>query len=47
MKNPGKFTCPQAAYGLIFQDHMRVSASVFTVQIAASDPLKRVTGRIF
>ncbi len=39
-KNPSKFTCPQAACGLIFQDHIRVPISVFTVQIAASEPRK-------
>jgi hypothetical protein len=32
---------------MIFQDHRRVPVNIFKVKIAASDHLKRVSGRIF
>jgi hypothetical protein len=37
----------QAASGMILQKHRRVSASIFSVNIAALGSLKRATGRIF
>jgi hypothetical protein len=36
-----------AASGMIFQDHRGVLLGVLLVKISASEPLKRVTVRIF
>jgi hypothetical protein len=38
---------PQAASGMILQNHRRLPVSIFIVKIAALGSLKRVTGRIF
>jgi hypothetical protein len=35
-----------AAFGIILQNHRRLSVSIFSVKIAALGSLKRVTGRI-
>jgi hypothetical protein len=39
-----KINLSPVAFGIILQNHMRLSVSIFSVKIAA---LKRVTGRIF
>jgi hypothetical protein len=47
---PGKcarINLSQAASGMILQNHRRLPVSIFSVKIAALEPLKRVTGRIF
>jgi hypothetical protein len=36
-----------AASGMTFQNHRQIPASVFRVKIAASEPLKRITRRMF
>ncbi len=37
----------KAASGMIFKDHIEVPVSDFGYKIAALEPLKRDTGRIF
>jgi hypothetical protein len=36
-----------AAFGIILQNHRRLSVSIFSAKIAALVSLKQVTGRIF
>jgi hypothetical protein len=37
----------EAAFGIILQNRRRLPVSIFSVKIAALEPLKRVTGTIF
>jgi hypothetical protein len=42
-----KINFSQAVSGMILQKHWQLPVSIFSVKIAALEPLKRVTGRIF